>query len=145
MRVDSLLLLPMTLLMPRPFATKLLFEALKSPDEEICGLVGADDDSVLRLYPISNIAADPRRQFEMDPQQQIASLRRMREHGEDLLAIYHSHPDTPPEPSARDLEALGYPDAIYLIISLNIKGVLEMRGFKRVENNVQEVSLKVMA
>lgn len=134
----------MTLHMPRPFATKLLFEAQKRPDEEICGLVSQAADGTLALYPIDNVATDRQRTFEMEAQQQVSVLRKIREQGETLLAIYHSHPDTPPEPSARDLEALGYPEAIYLIISLNIKGVLEMRGFKRADNRVEEVLLKVM-
>ena len=54
----------------------------------------------------------------------------MREQQEELFAIYHSHPTAPAEPSATDLEMANYPDALYLIISLNTKGVLEMRGFR---------------
>ena len=135
----------MTLLMPRPFATRLLFEAQKRPDEEVCGLVAEDSEGTFVLYPVQNTAENRQREFEMGAQQQVAAMRQMRERGETLLAIYHSHPDTPPEPSAKDLDALGYPEAIYLIISLNIKGVLEMRGWKRAENEVEEVDLKVMA
>ena len=134
----------MALTLPRPFATRLLFEAQKKPDEEVCGLVGQDDDGRFYLHPVANVAADRRRCFEMDPQGQIRAMRQMREAGQSLLAIYHSHPDTPPEPSSRDLDALGHPDALYLIISLNIKGVLEMRGWRRTADGVEEVTLRVM-
>lgn len=133
-------------LIPRPLATKLLFEAQKRPDEEVCGLVGARGDMPHSLYPIANVAAERTHRFEMDPKGQIAAMKAMRERGETLWAIYHSHPDAPPEPSARDLAELGYPEALYLIISLNIKGVLEMRGWRMNEDGgMEEVTLRVMA
>lgn len=130
--------------MPRPFATKLLFEAQKYPEEEVCGLVATDEQGLFQLYPITNVAADRRREFRMDEHEQIAAMKHIRQTGQTLFAIYHSHPDTPPEPSAQDLEELGYPEALYLIISLNIKGVLEMRGWRHADNGIEEVTLRVM-
>lgn len=133
------------LLIPRPLATQLLFEAQKMPDEEVCGLLGARDGVASTIYPVRNTAASPHNAFVMDESEQIQAMQSMRERGESLLAIYHSHPTTPPEPSARDLEEPGYPDAFYLIISLNIKGVLEMRGWQRRGDTAREVPLRVMA
>ena len=54
----------------------------------------------------------------------------MRDKNEELFAIYHSHPTAPAIPSATDIKLATYPDAVFLIISLNTKGVLELRGFK---------------
>lgn len=130
---------------PRPLATKLLFEAQKRPDEEVCGLVGARGETPHSLYPVANIAEERTDTFEMDPQGQIEAMKTMRERGETLWAIYHSHPDAPPEPSARDLAEIGYPEALYLIISLSIKGVLEMRAWRMTDGgNMEEVTLRVM-
>lgn len=131
-------------LIPRPLATKLLFEAQKQPDREVCGLLGGVDQQPSRLYPTPNVSATPERAFEMEPQAQIEAMRSMRERGEQLLAVYHSHPATPPEPSARDLAELGYPETLVLIISLNIKGVLEMRAWQQTSGQPAEVPLKVM-
>jgi hypothetical protein len=39
------------------------------------------------------------------------------------------------------LELAAYPDALYLIISLNTKGILEMRGFHIIEQVAQEIPL----
>lgn len=131
--------------MSRPLATKLLFEAQKHPEAEVCGLLGAREGEPCSIYPVANAAADRARRFEMDPAGQIAAMKTMRERGERLWAIYHSHPSAPPEPSAADLDGLGYPDALYLIISLNIKGVLEMRAFERdAEHGLREVELGIM-
>lgn len=133
-------------LIPRPLATKLLFEAQKRPDEEVCGLVGTRDGEPRSLYPVANIAPERAYTFKMDPRGQVGAMKAMRERGETLWAIYHSHPDAPPEPSTRDLAELGYPEALYLIISLNTKGVLEMRAWRMNDaGGMEEAVLKVMA
>ena len=127
----------------KPLATLLLGLALKSPQQEICGLIGSNAGKPLTVYPIRNIATDTTQEFEMDPQQQISAFKAMREKGENLFAIYHSHPQSPPLPSARDLQDLGYPEALQLIISLNTKGVLEMRAYRKHEKELEEVQLSV--
>lgn len=128
----------------RPLATLLLGLAQKSPQQEICGLIGAAEHKPQTVYPVANIAADAARGFEMDPHQQIAAFKSMREKGESLFAIYHSHPQSPPVPSTRDLQDLGYPEALQLIISLNTKGVLEMRAYRKLDDSaLEEVHLSV--
>jgi proteasome lid subunit RPN8/RPN11 len=115
--------------LPRTIVNQLLHLAQKSPEEEICGLISRDSDGFKKCYPVANTAGDKKRFFALDPREQIAVMRTMREHGETLAAIYHSHPDAPPLPSLADIEQHEYPDLLYLIISLGTKGVLEMRGF----------------
>jgi hypothetical protein len=39
------------------------------------------------------------------------------------------------------MELSAYPEALYLIISLNTKGILEMRGFKITRKTVLEIPL----
>jgi proteasome lid subunit RPN8/RPN11 len=128
----------------RPLAILLLGLAQKSPRQEICGLIGADGIKPKTVYPVANIAADTAHEFEMDPQAQIAAFKAMRTKGESLFAIYHSHPQSPPVPSVKDLEDLGYHEALQLIISLNTKGVLEMRAYRKLDGNKpEEVQLTV--
>ena len=68
----------------------------------------------------------------------------MRENGEELFAIYHSHPHAPATPSATDLQQAAYPTALYLIISLNTKGVLELQGFRLHRQQVTPVELEMI-
>ena len=61
-----------------------------------------------------------------------------------MVAIYHSHPDSPPLPSSADLAQANYPEALYLIISLQTRGVLEMRGFRLKDNAIIELQLETI-
>ncbi len=90
-----------------------------------------------------NVAGQPAQLFSMDPARQIDTLRRMREAGEELFGIFHSHPHSPAVPSDRDLHEAGYPDALYLIASLSTKGVLELRGYRLRDGRAEEVALEI--
>lgn len=66
-----------------------------------------------------NIAADPLVTYEAAPQDLFAAQREMRARGEELVAIYHSHPRAKdPEPSPTDVRLAYYPSAVYLIVGL---------------------------
>lgn len=119
---------PITTL-PRTLANQLLHLAQISPDQEVCGLLAAKNGVARSCYPIANVANAPQRRFQLDPQGQIDAMRRMREKGETLFAVFHSHPTAPAQPSAEDAAQAAYPEALYLITSLNTQGVLELRGF----------------
>lgn len=97
----------------------------------------------MKLYPISNVATDNAHFFKMDGSETIQTMKAMRNENAELFAIYHSHPSTPAIPSATDIKELGYPDALYLIISLNTKGVLELKGYKIRDNSVTAVDLAI--
>ena len=124
-------------------ANQLLGHAQSSPEQEICGLVAASNGTASHSYPIKNIATDPAHIFEMDPEQQIDAMRTMREQGDELFAIYHSHPHASAEPSAIDIEQSSYPDAYYLIISLDTEGVLEMRAWQLQNGSVTAIDIEV--
>lgn len=131
--------------LPRKLTNQLLHLAQLSPDAEICGLVGANANGLpVSCYPVTNCAATPENRFLLDARQQIDALRQMRDKGETLFAIYHSHPHSPALPSATDIEQASYPEALHLIVSLNTKGVLELRGFKIDGKNAEELALHLI-
>jgi len=135
-----------TIELPRALVNQILHHAQAAPELEACGLIGARDGLPHSCYPVANAAAAPQVRFQLDAQGQIEAMRQIRDHGETLFAIFHSHPAAPAEPSATDLAEAAYPDALYLVISLNTKGVLEMRGFWIGEDkSVAEVTLLLKA
>jgi proteasome lid subunit RPN8/RPN11 len=132
-----------TIQLSRTLVNQLLTQAQHDASNETCGLIAAKNNIASRVYPVRNVAGDKQHLFEMDPEEQIHAMKTMREAGEELFAIYHSHPDAPASPSATDLEQASYRDVLYLIISLNTKGVLEMRAYKIQQDSFEPVDLAI--
>jgi proteasome lid subunit RPN8/RPN11 len=128
--------------LPLEIVDQIILHAQQYEDTEICGLISKSGNRPARYYAVKNIAADPSVRFEMDPKEQIAAMKHMRDHGEQLLAIVHSHPETPPVPSAIDIAEIGYPDVYTIIVSLQTKGTPEMRAYRMVNGVMQPVVLE---
>ena len=80
---------------------------------------GLIDGRAQTIYPAKNVATDPLVTYEAAAEDLFAAQRAMREAGEQLLAIYHSHPRAiDPEPSPTDVRLAYYPSAVYLIVGL---------------------------
>jgi len=126
---------------PRKIVQNLLHHAQQTPNVEVCGLISSENNVPVRSYPIKNCSDKPSTFFTLDAQQQIAAMADMRDNNQQLFAIYHSHPTAPAIPSKTDLEQAGYPDALYLIISLNVKGIMEIRGYQLQNSTFIEVGL----
>jgi proteasome lid subunit RPN8/RPN11 len=94
--------------------------AEESAPEECCGLVGGNSaEQAQTIYRLRNAAAHPQVAYEASPQELFTAQRQMRERGEQLIAIYHSHPKAiSPSPSDTDVRLAYYPSAIYLIVGL---------------------------
>ena len=94
--------------------------ARESAPAECCGLIGGTSDNYAKsIYRLRNITANPELGYEAAPEELFAAQRQMRERGEGLLAIYHSHPRASnPHPSETDVRLAYYPSAIYLIVGL---------------------------
>lgn len=130
-----------TIFLPRPLVNKILAHAQQSPDIEICGLIGNNTANDKDYYAVENVSRNPSCQFLMDAPQQINAMKKMRDKHQELFAIVHSHPTTDAAPSQLDIKENGYKDAYYIIVSLNTKGVLEMRGYVPQTDDMQEVDV----
>jgi len=99
---------------------QIIAHAREAAPQECCGLIGGSNDGrVQTIYPAKNVAPDPLVTYEAAPEDLFAAQRAMRARGEQLLAIYHSHPRaTNPEPSPTDVRLAYYPSAVYLIAGL---------------------------
>jgi proteasome lid subunit RPN8/RPN11 len=94
--------------------------AREAAPHECCGLIGGTADGKAKtIYRTRNIAAEPLVSYEAAPEDLFAAQRKMRECGEQLIAIYHSHPRAKdPEPSPTDIRLAYYPSAVYFIVGL---------------------------
>lgn len=84
---------------------------------ETCGILGGTDETVSVFYPMTNTDAS-NEHFMMDPKEQFAVVKDLRARGISMLAVYHSHPETPARPSEEDIRLALTPDVSYVIVSL---------------------------
>jgi proteasome lid subunit RPN8/RPN11 len=86
-----------------------------------------------------NVADDPATRFLIDPADHVAGVRLARARGLDVIGFYHSHPVSPPAPSARDVAEFTYPGHLYAIVSL-LAEPPQLGLFRFVDGNFQSVS-----
>ena len=103
---------------------------------EVCGLLGVRPDGQLVHYPIPN-AERSMTYYVMDPKALLQAMREIEDEGYGL-AIYHSHTHTEAYPSATDIRLAAYPDATYLIITLQDRDAPDIRAFTIVDGEVTE-------
>src|ERR1051325_5314042 len=101
----------------------IMAHAREASPQECCGLIGGSREGRAQtIYRAKNVATDPLVTYEAAAEDLFAAQRAMREGGEQLLAIYHSHPRAiDPEPSPTDVRLAYYPSAVYLIVGLGNK------------------------
>jgi len=132
----------MTLQIEQKILTALLAHGRREEPNEACGYLAARDGVVCRHFELRNIDAAPDH-YSMDPADQFAVIRQMREEGLQVAAVYHSHPETPARPSVEDIRLAHDPGMTYVIVSL-MAGVEPVRGFKIRQGEVIDVVLQVI-
>ncbi len=111
--------------------------------EEACGMLAGMEGRVMRVIPVVNGLHSPVR-YRMDAQAQVDAILWMEDNGQELLAIFHSHPAGPPHPSPTDIVEFAYPPALTIICAPGEAG-WQARAFAIEGEVVREVMMKVMA
>lgn len=103
---------------------------------EVCGLLGVEADGTLHHWEITN---DERSMtyYLMNPKQLLRAVREI-EDNEWEMVIYHSHTHTQAYPSATDIAQAFYPEATYLIVTLQDRDHPDMRAFRIIDGEVIE-------
>jgi proteasome lid subunit RPN8/RPN11 len=112
--------------------------AREDAPNECCGYMRVDDGRVDEVFRAENLRRSPYG-YEIDPKSLLAA--------NDLddegfgVAIYHSHPRSPAEPSQTDINLAYYPHWHYVIVSL--AGEPELRAWRINDGRVEEEPLTV--
>lgn len=138
---------------PQQILDAMVAHARELDPYECCGLLAGKDGTVVQHYCITNTVAkdaqavqvfegaDVKRldhlsertraevAYFMDPKEMLAAFKDMRQRGLDLTVIYHSHTHSPAYPSMTDVGLAYYPDAAYLIVSLEDKATPDLRAY----------------
>ena len=89
-------------MIPDDIRAELRTHAGQALPNEACGVVVLDGERAVRYVPGTNAAASPYR-YHLDVDPEVWFLE---DDGYEL-AVFHSHPETPPRPSRTDIESIG--------------------------------------
>jgi [CysO sulfur-carrier protein]-S-L-cysteine hydrolase len=136
-----------TLVLPLALARELLEHARAEVPNEACGILAGDLASgrASAYHPARNADASPY-VYTVHPDDLLRIVLGIDDAGEDLLAIFHSHLQTPAVPSPTDRRNARYPDAFYLLATLSDGGAAPrdaLRAWRIVDGESREVSLAI--
>jgi proteasome lid subunit RPN8/RPN11 len=131
------------ILIPQAIHDDMLAHAREGFPLEVCGILGGSDDKVSAIYRMTNTDAS-NEHFMMEPKEQFAAIKDLRAKELSMLAIYHSHPETPARPSEEDIRLALTPMVSHLIISLVDPRQPVMKSYKINQGQVDLEDLGVI-
>jgi len=128
---------------PQAIHDDLIAHAREGFPLEVCGILGGTGDTVSAIYRMTNTDAS-NEHFMMDPKEQFKVIKDLRAAGIAMLAIYHSHPETPARPSEEDIRLALTPDVSYVIISLANAAAPDIKSYKISSENVSIEAIEII-
>jgi proteasome lid subunit RPN8/RPN11 len=126
----------------RELLDEIVTHARSEAPNECCGLIAGADGRAIRVHRARNEFASPMR-FNVHPQDLIRITTEIDDRGEELAAIYHSHPRSEAYPSQTDVNlAANWPDPVWMICSLAGEEPI-VRAFRIRDGSVEEVEIDV--
>ena len=117
-------------------------------------MVAGRDGEATRVLPVRNVADRPEVTYMMDPMDQHRAWTAIEDAGEDLVAIYHSHPPVGAYFSETDLklayledgETLAWPGVVYIVVGLqdSPRGPRGVKAFEIDAQQAIEIELEVV-
>jgi proteasome lid subunit RPN8/RPN11 len=128
------------LVLPREIRDGIVAHARDHAPRECCGIVSGTPGNPTRLYPLINVEPGTTR-YLFDDEEFYRVYRGLQDAGEDLVVVYHSHPATRAWPSPTDVANATWPDAVYVICSLERPDEPVVRGFRIIDGQISEIEL----
>lgn len=128
---------------PKTIHDDLIAHAREGFPLEVCGILGGTGTAVSAMYRMTNTDAS-NEHFMMDPKEQFAVVKDLRAKGLAMLAIYHSHPESPARPSEEDIRLALTPDVSHVIISLADTATVDVRSYTISSGTVQAEVLEIV-
>jgi proteasome lid subunit RPN8/RPN11 len=110
---------------------------------EACGILAGSNGKVKKLYRMTN-SEKSSDHFTMEPAEQFKVVKDIRSSGLEMLAIYHSHPQTPASPSDEDIRLALTLNVVYVIASLQDPNNPAVKGFVIKDGEITEVPVNIV-
>lgn len=121
---------------------EMIAHAREDTPNECCGIIAGKDGRATKLYRAKNAEASPYR-YNVDPKDLLRIYHDLDDHGWDVFVIYHSHTHTEAYPSQTDIRLAAWPEAYYVIVSLEEDVKPVVRAFRIEDGKVSEEPLEV--
>ncbi len=108
---------------------------------ECCGLLVGEGSFIDECVAVRNMHPTPRTRYLLDPAEHIATMRRLRGTRRSIVGCYHSHPHSPPVPSATDLAEAYYPEFVWMIVSLQYPEHPELGAYRIVSDEFSRLMI----
>lgn len=92
-------------------------QARRARPLECCGLLIGTGDEVIQSRTARNARASAVA-YLVDPRDHFDAIRDARATGLSVVGAYHSHPESPAQPSETDIREANDPDFVHVIVSL---------------------------
>ena len=129
------------LTLDRRFIEEMVAHAREEAPNECCGIIAGQDGRAVKLFRTRNAEASPYR-YNVDPQDLFRIYRECEEKGWEFLAIYHSHTASEAYPSPTDVRLAFWPEACYLLVSLQDPADAVVRAFRILDGVVSEEEIR---
>jgi proteasome lid subunit RPN8/RPN11 len=127
---------------PQQIINDLFDHAQTGLPEEVCGYLAGTGREVTRQFRLTNIDHS-NEHFSFDPKEQFQVVREARKLGLEILANYHSHPETPARPSQEDIRLAFDPNISYVIVSLAAE-LPDIKSFRIQNGEVEKEEIEVV-
>jgi [CysO sulfur-carrier protein]-S-L-cysteine hydrolase len=127
---------------PRDLHDAMVDHCKRESPLECCGILGGISSRVRSFHPLRNELASETRYFA-DARELLAAHVALRECGEEILAIYHSHPRWQAAPSQTDLAENYYGPCPRIIVSLSGDSP-EVRVWQLEPDSCQEIPWRIV-
>jgi proteasome lid subunit RPN8/RPN11 len=131
------------IVVPRTHLAQIIAHCKACYPNEACGILSGTGNTVRSVHAMTNAEPSPVSYF-MEPQEQFRVMKAMRNEGQRMVAIFHSHPHAPAYPSQKDVSLAFYSDAVYVIVGLTKADASEVRAFTIIDGDVKEVSVLII-
>jgi [CysO sulfur-carrier protein]-S-L-cysteine hydrolase len=127
--------------LPEPVARAMIDHAQAEYPKECCGLLAGLPGEPRELFKLTNVDPDPVMRYNADPKELKRASDEIFDRDWDIVSIYHSHTHTPAYPSPTDVARAFYPEAAYVLVSLQDRAHPDLRAFRILEGRVEELSV----
>ncbi len=129
-----------TLVLPAAIRDEIVAHAGDHWPRECCGVIAGQGGLPTQLHRLINLEPGVTR-YLFDDEEFFRVYWEIENRGESLLAVYHSHPVTVAYPSQTDVAFAFWPEAVYVICSLQVPEEPVIRGFRIVDGEIAEIGI----